>query len=465
MALQHVIKDVVDKFGVEVIRDSRLVNILDDMRAFTDAPAAKSVLKEILRLGFGEKLYTMYETKEPSWELKINSYAYTIVNQHGFREDITSQLLDAISWAIKPEMSADGSTQATQEKQTPNTPADNSRKVSNDISKPTVSTNLSTKATEAELKSCITDEYGAKYSQDGLKLFSGPKDLYKSYEVKDGTIVICDHAFAECRSLTSIEIPSSVTTICDFAFWECTSLTSITLPSGVTSIGDFAFCDCKLLSSIVIPSSVTSIGNSAFMSCRALSSIVIPNSVTSIGMGAFGGCVCKLTCNSPHFKVHDNALYTADMRTIISCATSKNSFVIPSGVTSIGDSAFWGCESLISIVIPSGVTSIGEAAFSGCYSLTSVTLPEGVTSIGNWAFSRCKSLTNIEIPSSITRIGDRPFGGCKSLKAIYIPAGSYYKFEMMLPFNYKIRLEEKGTSSHGSPHKGLLRKIFGLFEG
>ena len=38
------------------------------------------------------------------------------------------------------------------------------------------------------------------------------------------------------------------------------------------------------------------------------------------------------------------------------------------------------------VVIPDSVTSIGDSAFWGCSSLTSVTIPDSVTSIGDWAF-------------------------------------------------------------------------------
>ena len=37
------------------------------------------------------------------------------------------------------------------------------------------------------------------------------------------------------------------------------------------------------------------------------------------------------------------------------------------------------------VVIPDGVSSIGNQAFFGCESLMSVTIPDGVTSIGAWA--------------------------------------------------------------------------------
>ena len=99
----------------------------------------------------------------------------------------------------------------------------------------------------------------------------------------------------------------------------------------------------------------------------------------------------------------------------------NNHLIGISGVTSIGEMAFYDCSSLTSVVIGDSVTSIGNSAFNGCRSLTSVTIGNSVNSMGNGAFAYCDSLTSVRIPDSVTSISDDAFRSCSSLTSVEIP--------------------------------------------
>ena len=332
---------------------------------------------------------------------------------------------------------------------------------------------LSTKATDEELREAFVDEWGVKYSKDGRKLLQAPKELDGTYSIRKGTKIICDEAFGwskiiGCRSLTDIVIPNSVTNIGDYAFSGCRSLTDIVIPDSVTNIGDCAFWDCRSLTDIVIPNSVTSIGDNAFEYCFSLSNLVIPDGVTSIGKWAFEDC------SSLSSVVIPDSVTSIGNHAFAYCE-SLTDIVIPDSVTSIGDNAFRHCSSLSSVVIPKSVvnlngnpfcrwdgelkclspyfiydnkvlfdkdkskiiafrdknttsyvipdsvTRIGESAFRGCSFLNSVVIPDGVTSIGEYAFRHCSSLSSLVIPDSVTSIECYAFSGCESLSSIVIP--------------------------------------------
>ena len=147
---------------------------------------------------------------------------------------------------------------------------------------------------------------------------------------------------------------------------------------------------------------------------------VIPEGVTSIGDQAFSHC------------------------------SGLNSVTIPDSVIRIGYWAFWGCSGLATMEIAAGVTSIGESAFHACSGLTSISVdpanpnfmssngvlfnrdrtsliqfplgrsgayavPVAVTNIGYEAFAGSSGLTQVTIPSSVTSIGGSAFWNCSSL--------------------------------------------------
>ena len=154
-----------------------------------------------------------------------------------------------------------------------------------------------------------------------------------------------------------------------------------------------------------------------------------------------GGMLYEVTStNPPEVEVDDATYYDNAIENISATVTFREtnysvtsigdcafggrisliSVTIPNSVTSIGNGSFWGCSSLTSVVIPNSVTYIGNSAFRNCSSLTSVTIPNSVTSIGEWAFLRCSSLTSVTIGNSVTSIGDYAFEECSSLTSVTI---------------------------------------------
>ena len=94
---------------------------------------------------------------------------------------------------------------------------------------------------------------------------------------------------------------------------------------------------------------------------------------------------------------------------------------IGSGVTSLGEYAFNGCNSLRTITLPTTVTSLGYYTFYGCISLKSVTIPNSVDYISDGMFGHCTSLESAMIPTSVESIGWASFSDCISLQSITIP--------------------------------------------
>jgi hypothetical protein len=146
----------------------------------------------------------------------------------------------------------------------------------------------------------------------------------------------------------------------------------------------------------------------------SIKSIVIESGVTSIGDFAFFECINLTSVTIP------NSVTTLGNGAFAYC-TNLGSVTMGGNVKTISEGAFYDCESLISIVIPDSVIFISDVAFGACISLTSVTIPDSVTTLGNGAFAYCESLTSVTIPDKVTSIGNGTFVYCTNLEYIVIP--------------------------------------------
>ncbi len=155
---------------------------------------------------------------------------------------------------------------------------------------------------------------------------------------------------------------------------------------------------------------------SPFYKRRAdIKKITIESGVTRIGDCAFYECEKLTTVKIP------DSVESIGQQAFDSCIELQ-SIKIPSGVTSIERSTFWSCKGLKSVEIPDTVTSIGKGAFELCESLEEVEIPDRVTSIEESTFAYCYALQSVKISSGVTNIGYKAFLDCSSLESVEIPS-------------------------------------------
>lgn len=122
--------------------------------------------------------------------------------------------------------------------------------------------------------------------------------------------------------------------------------------------------------------------------------------------------ITKLDLESGLTKLGQDAFYAL---------TNLTSVVIPDTVTDLGNCAFENCTKLEKIVFPKGLKSIGPCTFEGCTSLKSVTIPDTIETLESDAFAKCTGLTSVTLPNSLTTIGIGAFIHCTALKSVTFP--------------------------------------------
>ena len=307
------------------------------------------------------------------------------------------------------------------------------------------------------------------------------KDVRNEIEkvkIEAGVKSVGAYAFRNSAVLTSVTLPAGVQTIGEAAFNDCAALTSVTLPEGLTTIGKYAFSGCSALTSITLPGSVTAIGEQALGNCTALTDITVgwaaplgidanvfhpsvtlqniklhvPAGRTKAYRGKdvwkeFKQITDGTITNSPLGATQTWWEYDAATRTLTVSGTGAmpdfadfdhqpwkdvrekiKTVVIETGVTSIGNEAFTGCEVLTSVTLPgSGLETIGEKAFMGCEKLPSITIPKSVTTIKEQAFLYCQALGGVTVgwteAGSIPNLPASAFSDPNG-KVLHVPAGT-----------------------------------------
>ena len=301
-----------------------------------------------------------------------------------------------------------------------------------------------------------SDEYGVLFNKNKTELIFYPNgNKRKSYTVPAGVKSICNNAFYSCDNLRNITISDGVTSIGEDAFGYCSSLTNITIPDSVTSIGDGAFFDYLYGVKNVYYTGTESKWNEILIGERneKLSDATIHFNCFEGKLTASGVCgenltwefyeptgelVIRGTGDMTNWSNHSEVSWYAvrdDIRTV----------TIGDDVTSIGDYAFYWCESLTNIEIPENIMSI-NAAFGECDSLSCITVDSANTAYSSDEFgvlyNKDKTQlvkypignirTSYTISDGVTNIYSGSFYGCSNLTSISIPKGckvDKYAFE------------------------------------
>ena len=312
-------------------------------------------------------------------------------------------------------------------------------------------------------------------TNDDFAPWFGNRAPIRKVRIGDGVTSIGEGAFWRCSALESVIIPDGVTRIESWAFQRCTALESVTIPSSVTDIGGGVFSGCSNLAAIrvesgnpnyvaqdgvlfdkamttllqapgrlsgayTVPSGVEIIGAQAFRGCSGLISARLPKSVTEIQSLAFVSCSqlaeIHVDAGNPVFAVQNDALVNTQTKTLVCVPAAKTgTYTIPSGITVVGQVAFYACADVTAVEFPAGVQSIDDEAFVECTGLTEMVLPEGLTEIRDYAFAGCTNLTSITVPASVTNIWDWAFSDCPATLTVTRGSAAYdYAAKNGIPF-------------------------------
>lgn len=295
-------------------------------------------------------------------------------------------------------------------------------------------------------------------------------------------------AFAGCSSIVSLRLSGTITKINDSAFSKLTTLANVKFndngEAGTTELGSSVFSGCTNLVEVSTAKNVGIIGSSAFSGCIKLMRLNLAEGLQIIKSGAFSGCA-RLEGALPEGV---SEKYSSASGAKVMLPNEKAVLEIPGTVTVIEDSAFASCYSADETLQADGEkepsdykigikavhiagnpagTTIGASAFAGCQNLTKLTLGEGVTGLGDSALKDTRleeitipstfetgtaknspftsgenstlrkvtfadgiqvipqyflnnitTLTKIEIPASVQKIGDHAFADCSNLKTV-----------------------------------------------
>lgn len=277
------------------------------------------------------------------------------------------------------------------------------------------------------------------------KLESFTVDSASTYfTVQDGILFSKDMTIlVNCptKAVTTYTCPSTLKRINGYAFYYTRDmgLTKITFNEGLEEIGQYAFAYNDSLSEIKFPSTLKRVEKGAFA-----------GSATSDEEGSYVSPQGTIT----NASLNEGLEFIGEMA--FANQYFKDTFTLPSTVTTIEGWAFANCTAIEKVVLPKALTSYAANAFNGstgvaefvidgantnfktynkmlfsydmktlisCPSNTydDVTVPDGVENLGDYSFYMVDEVQNYTFPNSLKTIGKQAFAHTYNLKSFTIP--------------------------------------------
>ena len=254
--------------------------------------------------------------------------------------------------------------------------------------------------------------YANEYNGFEIKFF--PTGRTGEYVIPDEVETIPVGVFKNSK-ISGVVIPANVTSINSQAFYYSRNLTRVAFektPAGkeekALAISADAFKSCTALTEITLPSRISSFDGKMFYLC---------NSLAKVNIDGAGG----------EYTSKDGVVCNKDGTTIIYCPAGRTGkYTIPSGVGSVGESAFASVR-ITSLEVPGYVSEIGKEAFRSCYYLRQIDFT-GVENdmdlkIGESAFYGCTALKSLTLPVNLVELGAHAFGGISALTEVTVNSG------------------------------------------
>ena len=265
----------------------------------------------------------------------------------------------------------------------------------------------------------------------GSNYYSGDVVIPEAVTYNDVTYsvtTIRKNAFTGC-SLNSIEIPSSITKICQEAFYN----------GGASSvkIKDLAAW-CNINFESYFKTNPLSTASHLFLNDEEIHDLVIPDGVNTITDHAFyyfSGLTSVKIPSSVTSIGYECFAYCLGIKTVeIGDNASQEASTV------LGRRIFYMCNNIDSVVLGNNIVEIGKDAFDGCKAIRSIVIPNSVKTIGSHAFLGCESLESVQLSENLKSIEWATFSSCTNLKSVIIPDGVEFLGETA--FGYCTNLTE-----------------------